>query len=204
MKLVGIFLLLFGSLSAMGQAAPSLEIFTSADGVFQFIYPESYELLVGERMLKATQGRHLDIPVCDFSTALVCVLHPIERLDDSKVGAAGFSVDVVRGVTTEADCLSYADRLAQPNSEQFQPAAAGVNGRVFRHASTKKTVAGRSQSADLYRTFQKDRCYELRISVSFSDELNVRQASAASPDDARADNTRESLKLILASFAFKP
>ena len=45
-------------LSTLAQGPPALDTFNSPDGTFQFVYPETYELLVGERILKATQGRH--------------------------------------------------------------------------------------------------------------------------------------------------
>jgi len=204
MKLFGIGFLLLSSLGALGQGAPALDIFTSPDGTFQFAYPENYERLVGERILKATQGKHLGIPVCDFSTALVCVIYPIERLDTPGLEGGGFSVGIVPGVTNESDCLAYADRRAQAHGQGFQPSSFGINGRVFRYVFAKRTTAGHSQSADLYRTFQKERCYELRIAVSFSGESTAQQPSSSkSLEDAKTDSVRESLKLILSSLVFR-
>lgn len=204
LKLLSIGFLLVSSVGALAQGPPVLDVFTNPDGAFRFSYPDNYELLFGERILKATQGRHLGFPVCDFSQALVCVIYPIEKLDNDKLEAAGFSVDVVPVVTAESDCLGYHDRSARPDDEHSQPSSFSINGRVFRHASAKRRMAGHSQSSDLYRTFQKDRCYELRIEVSLSDESTAQQqASSKSLEQIVADSARESLKLILSSVVFR-
>ncbi len=193
---------LLGSLGALGQKPPDLETFTNPDGAFHFLYPANYELLVGDRMLKATQGRHVGIPVCDFSTAFVCVIYPLEELDDSRFEAAGFSVDGVPGVTSESDCLSYADPSVRTKRDQPRPSALNINGRVFRYVSSKRTIPGHTQFAHLYRTFRSGRCYQLRIAASLSDEQGV-QPPSKSAGNAEAESARESLKLILSTFAFE-
>jgi hypothetical protein len=204
LKLLSLGLLLLSSVGALAQRPPALDVFTSPDGAFQFLYPDNYELLFGERILKATQGRHLGFPVCDFSKALVCVIYPIERLDDDKFEAAGFSVDAVPVVTAESDCLGYTDRFVRPDDEHPQPSSFSINGRVFHRVSAKRRMGGHAQSSDLYRTFQKDRCYELRIEVSLSDESTAQpRASSKLLEGAVADSARESLKLILSSVVFR-
>jgi len=50
---------------------------------------------VGERILKATQGRQSARPVCDFSTAAACVIYPVESERETKLEAARFSVDAL-------------------------------------------------------------------------------------------------------------
>jgi len=105
---------------ALAQGPSALATFTSADGAFQFVYPQTYDLLVGERILKATQGRRLAVPFCDFSTALACVIYPIETPDDTRFEAVGFSAGLVPGVTAESDCLTYADQLARSHDEPLR------------------------------------------------------------------------------------
>src|ERR1700733_1763896 len=85
---VGVLWLIFGTLCAIGQGAPPLDTFTSPDGTFHFVYPQTYELLVGERILKATQGRHQAISVCDFLTAIACVIYPVETEEETRFEAA--------------------------------------------------------------------------------------------------------------------
>ncbi len=212
--LLSIGILCIGALSAGGlktvaQEPPNLEIFTSPDGAFQFIYPENYQLLVGERILKASQGRHVAIPVCDFATALVCVIYPVEGTDNSRFEAAGFSVDTVRGSNAESECLAYSDRFSRDHGDQFPSSSISINGFVFRYAAIRKIIAGHLQSLYLYRTFQKEHCYELRIAVSLADESGAQQpgerqpSSSKSAADREAENARGSLQLILSSFAFK-
>lgn len=198
-KCIWIALLLLGSSGVAAQETPALDTFTSPDGAFQFHYPQNYELLVGDRMLRATQGKNLETPVCDFSTALVCVIYPVERAG-ARLDGAGFSVDAVPGMTSEADCLAYADRSGQ---KQVQSSATGINGREFRYASTSKKDDGHVQSAELYRAFQNDRCYELHIVVSTTDDSSSVRPSQRSLEQAIAETARDSLRLILSSFAFR-
>jgi hypothetical protein len=202
LKLLNLAVLILSSASVLAQGAPALDVFTNPDGAFHFSYPENYELLSGERILKATQGRHSGLPVCDFSKSLVCVIYPIERLGN-ELEAAGFSVDVVSLVTSKSDCLGYADRFARSNDEHSQPAPFSIKGRTFQHVSAKRRMDGHAQSSDLYRTFQKDRCYELHIEVSLADESTAQpRGSSKSPEGAVAANARESLRLILSSVSF--
>jgi hypothetical protein len=203
LKLLSLGLLLLSSAGAFAQGAPVLDTFTSRNGAFRFSYPDNYELLVGERILKATQGRNLGYPVCEFSTALVCVIYPIERLDNDKIEAAGFSVNAAPGVITDKDCLGWADRIARSSDEYSQPSFTIINGHGFNHFSGKRRMDGHAQSSDLYRTFYKDRCYELRVEISLSQESTApKQASSRVQEKAVGDTAREALRLILSSVAF--
>jgi hypothetical protein len=219
----GLLCLSLGSVSALGQGAPALDTFNSPDGNFQFVYPENYQLLVGERMLKATQGRNVGIPVCDFSTAIACVIYPVETAaveaeGDGRFEAAGFSVRAVAEVMSESDCLNYADLVARVPGEPspllakdarsgappFLVTSIAINGRVFRHVFVRKTIVGHLQAVDSYRTFQAQKCYEVPIEVSMADEPALQKAAQSSSlGDPRADSARESLRLILSSVVFE-
>ncbi len=191
------------SLRAVAQGPPALDIFNSADGIFQFVYPETYELLVGESILKATQGRRTVLPVCDFSTALACVIYPVENERESRLEAAGFSVDIVPGVIHEAECLDFTDQLAHSRGTPSPSTSVLINSRRFRHVSTTKKLQGHTQSADFYRIFTLQKCYELQIQVSISDEPNPQKTiHPLSFEDPTAYSARESLKLILSSVVF--
>jgi hypothetical protein len=199
---IGVFLLSFGQLSTIAQA-PALEIFTSPDGTFRFVYPQNYQLVVGESILRATQGRHQSLPVCDFATALACVIYPIETGDETRFEGGGFSVNTISGVSGESDCLSYSDQPARVQGEPLQLSSISIHDRVFRHASLRKKIPGHSQAADLYRTFLQKKCYELQVMVSLADGISLqRVVRTGSLGDATADSARESLELILSSFAF--
>ena len=71
-------------------------------------------------MLRATQSRQPGVSVCDFSTALACVIYPIEAEEDTRFEAAGFSVEAVPGVTVESDCLTYTDQLRREEGDVIQ------------------------------------------------------------------------------------
>lgn len=205
-KRCAIAVLLFGlsSLIVLGQDPPALEIFTSPDANFQFIYPQNYQLLTGERILKATQGRHVGIPVCDFSTAMVCLIYPVERDDDTRFEAAGLSVEVA-GAASESECLSFADHAPPSPGEQLRTTAVAINNHVYRHVAIRKTITGHSQAADFYRTFHRQKCYEVQIGVSLTDEPTaLRRASQSnSLGDPVADSARDSMRLILSSVVFQ-
>ena len=191
------------SLSALAQGPPALDIFNSADGSFQFVYPETYELLVGERMLIGTQGRRTVFPVCDFSTALACVIYPVESERESRLEAAGFSVNIVPGIIHETECLEFADQLVRSRGTPLSPTSVLINSRIFRHVSTTKKLQGHTQSADFYRIFTLQKCYELQVQVSISDEpIAQKNVQPGSLGDAVANSARESLKLILSSVVF--
>lgn len=201
---VGIFWLIFGALSAIGQGAPPLDTFNSPDGIFRFVYPQTYELLVGERILKATQGRREAISVCDFLTAIACVIYPIGPEEDMRFEAAGFSAGMVPGVTNESDCLTYADQLRREDSDVMQPASIAINDHVFRHAFHRKRLPGHVQAGDFYRTFKNGKCYELRIEISMAEDAPASRPSPPnSPVDPTANKARESLRLILSSVVFE-
>lgn len=204
LPLCNVLWLVFGCINAWAQGAPALDVFTSPDGAFQFVYPESYELLVGERILKATQARRAGIPVCDFSTAFACVIYPIEVLEETAVEAAAFSVDAVSGVNAESDCLTYADQPKKALLNPLQVTSININDHIFRHASARKKIVGHAQAADLYRTYIRQTCYELQISVSISDERQRQKPSSlVNMLDSKANSAREALRLILSSFLFK-
>ena len=190
-------------LTTLGQAPPSLDTFTSPDGTFQFIYPETYELLVGERILKATQGRSAVLPVCDFSIALACVIYPLESERETRLEAAGFSVDSVPGVANEADCLAFSDPLARSRGTASSLTSVSIRSRLFRHATAVKKPPGHLEAADYYRTFARQKCYELQIEISISDDPLPRKALPPKPfADPQANRARESLELILSSVVF--
>jgi hypothetical protein len=56
-----------------------------------------------------------------------------------------------------------------------------INDREFRHAAVKKTLSGHSQAADSYRTYNQQKCYELRIQVSLAGELEESTVPRRSP-----------------------
>lgn len=196
--------LIFGCIGAWAQGAPALETFTSPDGAFQFVYPETYELLVGERILKATQTRHAGIPVCDFSTAFACVIYPIEVQEETAFEAAAFSVGAVVGIVTQSDCLNFADKTATSRTEPAQLTVISINDHTFRHASGRKNIAGHVQATDFYRTYIRQTCYELQINVSVSDNSQPQKRSAPIAGvDGRANIAHEALRLVLSSFVFR-
>jgi hypothetical protein len=201
MAKLSLLFLLLGSLYAAGQNPPSLDLYTSTTYHFSFVYPYTYDLLEGEGILKRTQGKHVGIPVCDLLTAVACVIYPADNLQDPSFEAAAFSVNNISRGVTEQDCLGFADQLPRPGGEQLATEPVRLNGQLFRYASTTTTVAGHSQFAQRYRSFHKDRCYELRVAISLSDVAPALSPSKRALDNEDAKRACRSLELILSSFA---
>ena len=192
-----------GWLNSLAQGPPALETFTSPDGSFQFVYPESYALLVGESMLRGTQGRHPVLPVCNFASAIACVIYPIAEQWDTRLEAAGFSVDKIAEAANESDCMSYADPGARERGTGALTSVT-LHSRSFRRAIATRRLPGHLQASEFYRTYRQQKCYELEVAVSLADETAAQKAPpAGSLGDARADSARESLRLILSSTVFE-
>lgn len=192
--------LTLGGMSSSGEGPPALDTFTSPDGSFQFVYPETYALLVGDSMLRATQGRHAALPVCNFATAVACVIYPIEREWETRLEAAGFSVDAV--AANETECMTFADETARARGT-VATTSVTLHSRVFRRTIATRKLLGHSQAAEFYRTFRQQKCYELQVAVSTTDEPASRKTPVGSLGDPRADSARESLRLILSSTVFE-
>jgi hypothetical protein len=199
MRLLAIILLLLGSCYAQGQGAPVLDFYASTDGNFRFVYPDNFDLLVGDGILKRTQGRHVGVPVCDTRTALACVIYPAERFQGTNFEAAAFSVNRLASISTAGDCMEYSDRTTTPNAERISVTSVSIGGYPYRYASTATTVTGHSQSVQRFRVFQNESCYELRVAVSLSDTPPNSENKFKSTD---ADAVNNSLKRILSTFAF--
>lgn len=204
---IGALCLCWASIAAMAQGALPLDTFTSPDGAFQFWYPQNYDLLVGERILTGTRGRHAGIPVCDFATAMACVIYPIAHDENTRFEAAGFSVHAISGISAESECLNYGDPLTTGQTPAHLTSIT-IHNRTYIHLSSRKQVPAHIQATDLYRTFRQPMCYELRIEVSLGEESSTQRPSpvnsgANSLGDARADSARESLRLILSTVVFE-
>jgi hypothetical protein len=150
--------------------------------------------------LKATQTPQSALPVCDFSTAVACVIYPTQSERETKLEAAGFSVDTVAGAT-EPDCLAYTDQAAHSRNLNLSQTSISIRSRTFRHATSTKAIAGHLQQADFYRAFARQKCYELQIEVSVADDPAHQKSSV--PGDSMVNTARESLKLILSSVVFE-
>jgi len=201
-KLSALLFLLLGSWYGFGQNPPSLDLYTSGDNSFSFAYPDTYDLLEGEGLLKRTQGKHAGIPVCDMLTAFACIVYPSDNFEGSRIEAAAFSVNSIFEGTSEHNCVGFADQLPRPHGEHLAIEPVLLNGQLFRHASTTTTLAGHSQSAQRYRSFHKGRCYELRIAISLADVVPSPSPAKNVPESKDAERVLHSLERVLSSFVF--
>ncbi len=193
---------LLGCVHAIGQNPPSLDLYTSSDNSFSFAYPDTYDLMAGDSILRRTQGKHAGIPVCDSLAAVACVIYPFDNFEHSRFEAAAFSVNRVSIPPAEQQCMGFADQLPPNVGEHLSVESVRINGQPFRYAATTKAITGHSQSAQRYRSFHKGRCYELRIAISVSDLAQGTSSQQKALDEELTDKIRRSLQLILSSFVF--
>jgi len=196
-KLSALLFLLLSSWYCFGQNPPSLDLYTSGDNSFSFAYPDTYDLLAGDGILKRTQGKRSGIPLCDLLTAFACVLYPSDSLEGSRIEAAAFSVNSIVAGASEHDCVGYADQLPRPHGESVL-----LNGQLFRYAVTTTALAGHSQSVQRYRSFHKGQCYELRVAITLADAVPSPSPAKNVIDSKDAGRALHSLERVLSSFVF--
>jgi hypothetical protein len=202
MRLFGLLLLLCGSIGALAQDMPAIESYMSDDGAFGFAYPDTYGLLVGDGIYKRTQGKHVGVSVCDSRTALACVLYPMERFQDTNFEAAAFSINRIPSVANEGDCLGYADRADPQSAQSVSASTVNIMGRDYRHVTTATKIQGHSQSAQRYRTFLKDACYELRVAISLSAVAGGESETEKEFNSSNSESVSGALSRVLSTFAF--
>ena len=178
--------------------------FASADGTFRFEYSDS---LVPCRRDSHQPDRWLPddsceafTPVCsnfscDSVGTVACIAYPAEELKDTNFQAAAFSVNELKRVSTEPQCLE----VEEPPPHVGTPSYQTVNGVKFRVTETAGLATGNFLDGYVYRTFHKRRCYELDIRVAFSNSANYDPGTLKNFDSKKV---KRNLKAVLASFKF--
>lgn len=178
-------------------APPNLcsKTFRSADGIFQFKYPASYQLTMGDPPAEVVRSM---FPVC--KGPLACVLYPRSEYAGTNFQAAGFQVREVSQAKTREACLDVpaADvpTSAIPKSEQKR-----MIGRfVFTHGRSGDVGMGNFLESDFYRVFHIHRCYELGVNIATSAFVNFEPGSIKEFTDQQRVQSR--LVTIVDSFRF--
>lgn len=142
--------------------------FISPDGRFAFKYSNS--LIKCERDPKQPDqwipngSCEAYIPVCTDAAStpnatVVCIAYPAEGFSGTNFEVAAFSVNQLDGVTAE-EC----QRITEPRP--VTPRREKINGVTFDVFDVSGVAAGNLLAADAYRSFHRDRCYELGLRVA--------------------------------------
>jgi hypothetical protein len=152
--------------------------FASSDGAFRFEYSDS---LVSCKRNPDQTDRWLPddsceafTPVCsDFSCnsaeTVACVAYPAVMMRGTNFQAAAFSVTERKEATTEGECL----KVAEPPPHVGSARKETVNGVTFTVIETDGVATGNLIDGYVYRSFHRDKCYELDVRIAFSNPANA-------------------------------
>lgn len=164
------FMAVFLPIPTLGQTAPKTSTFTNSDGAFRFVYPTDFQVCMRGKIDSCNRSF---IPVCE-PDAFVCVAYPAEGFEDTSFGAAAFQV---REILTEQEMMT-ADVCVTPYPRvdgdtvsrwpEFLISAKHpvemIGGVKFVHGVSGEGATGHWSGSDLYRTFHKQKCFELSVS----------------------------------------
>jgi hypothetical protein len=180
--------------NSLPTVAPSKTPQTFRSDGTQFTYPGSYTLYTGTAQVPVPS------PTCQ--SAVAYVVYPRDRYSGTNFSGAWFEERVIDDATTRGVCLTSPMRA--PNYPEFRVAKdpGTINGVRFLHGISTDVGLSQYTNTDLYRAFQRGKCYELSITIASSsfgsfDPGTVREFT--SKDDQRV---RSELTTILNSFRF--
>ena len=112
----------------------------------------------------------------------------------SNFQAAAFSVNELKEVKNEAECES----LKEPPPQVGKPRSEILRGVKFVVTETDGVAAGNLIDGTSYRTFHRNKCYDLDIRIAFSNAANADPGRKSF--DAKA--VQRQLKQVLNTFEF--
>lgn len=122
---------------------------------FSIGYPGDGSFTPGNRI----QPQRSMVPVCD-DTSVACFEYSGRAFDHTVIESLGVSVNILRGVTSQADC----------NQIDQKPASSVIiNGTRFVFEETGSAAAGNSAGGPVYRAFHQNVCFEITLFTAQSD-----------------------------------
>jgi hypothetical protein len=178
--------------------------FTSTDGTFHFEYPPSL-VRCGRNPNQPDrwgpdESCEAFTPVCsDFSGqsdgTVTCIAYPAEGMKGTNFQAAAFSVSELKAATTQAECL----KVEEPPPHVGRARRETVNGVTFTVIETDGVATGNLIDGYVYRSFHRDKCYELDVRIAFSNPANADPGTMKNFDLAVVHHR---LKQVLDTFKF--
>lgn len=172
LPLLGLVLTSFVLLTAQVDAAhKGRNGFTSTDGTFHFEYAASL-VPCGRNSNQPDRWEPDDsceayTPVCsDFSGesdgTIACIAYPAEAMKGTNFEAAAFSVSELKAATTEAECV----KVEEPPPHIGSAHKTTVKGVSFVVIETDGVATGNLIHGYAYRSFHRDKCYELDMRIA--------------------------------------
>jgi len=180
------------------------EGFTSIDGTFHFEYSSSLVRCSRNPNQPDRWGPDESCeaftPVCsDFSGAsdgtVTCIAYPAGGIKGTNFQAAAFSVSELKAATTEAECLI----VGKPPPHVGTAHRETLNGVVFAVVETDGVATGNLIDSSTYRSFHRNKCYELDVRIAFSNPANADPATMKTFD---LKIVHDRLKQVLDTFKF--
>lgn len=114
---------------------------------------------------------------------------------DSNFQAAAFSVSELKEAKSESECV----KLKEPPPQVGKPHSEILKGVTFVVTETDGVAAGNLIDGYAYRTFHKNKCYELDIRIAFS---NVANSDPGTMKNFGHKAVQGQLKQVLDTFEF--
>src|SRR6266568_6317309 len=178
--------------------------FASPDGTFHFEYSASLVRCSRNPNQPDRWGPDESCeaftPVCsDFSGqsdgTVTCIAYPAEGMKGTNFQAAAFSVSEIRGATTQAECL----KMEEPPPHVGGARKETVNGVTFTVMETDGVATGNLIDGYVYRSFHRNKCYELDVRIAFS---NPAYADLGTMKNFDLEMVHRRLKQVLDTFKF--
>ena len=109
--------------------------------------------------------------------------------------AAAFSVSEIKEANTEAECL----KVEEPPPHVGSVRKETVNGVIFAVIETDGVATGNLIDGYVYRSFHRNRCYELDVRIAFS---NPAYADPGTMKNFDLEMVHHRLKRVLDTFKF--
>ena len=178
--------------------------FTAPDRAFWFSYPSDFQICKAGKIAPCRQSF---IPACE-DDALVCVIYPAKRLEDTNIGAVSFQVREIHReeamMTPDICATPYPVPESTPYPDFLVSAEHPVemiDGFQFLHGVTGDAATSHRLGVDLYRGFHKERCFELRVRTSATSTADT-DPPLKTLTPAQQKQLDQSMSQILHSFRF--
>lgn len=199
-----------GIVFAQKKTSTSLKVYTSPDAAFRFTYPS---LLIncekrqqGDGYIWVQSECSAYFPACDETLsleqsnkkAIVCLAYPRNKHTDSPTfEAATFAVAQIDGARDSKSCIS-------PKLDQIDRKKPGtkIGGVEFTAFETGEGGMNQGVTAEIYRAFHANKCYELAIAIvtanSGAFDPPPRELTKADWDEVnhRLDQARDSFHFL--------
>ena len=158
-------------LHGLGSKKPEEKRFTNPDGTFTFSYARSIVKCARDPKQSdwwiPAESCEAYTPVCSHfdgsgDNTIVCVSYPAATMKGTNFEAAAFSVNRINAHTMD-ECLNIAEPTVRTRRTEK------VNGVTFTVFEIADAGLGNGSSGEAYRSFHRNMCYELDITLAFAD-----------------------------------